>query len=305
MAVQVAGVPGECRTAVVLRPGMGQRHSRNRASMSGSPWSHGVAGRSGRSPASARSRSAWRKTMSCPARRRPSMRVASVAAPAVGGVGDAGAEEPPEAVADSHRVTHQPPPSISPSSPLEARQSRAICGVPQIGLPLTLSEVLISTGTPVRVGEAPQHVGEEGVLAGVEGLHPGGAVGVHDRPGSCRRARPVTGTATDMYGLGWPSWKYPVALSARTTGRTGGTAHGTSPPRSGVPPHQAASGEARIDRFSNARGPASSGPWNSPQIFPPESWAARNLAGSATCRAARLGGGAPGLAGRRGRRGQR
>jgi hypothetical protein len=65
------------------------------------------------------------------------------------GVGDAVAEEAPEAVADLHLVTHQPS-SISASSPLLARQSRAISGVPQIGLPLTLSEVLISTGTPVR-----------------------------------------------------------------------------------------------------------------------------------------------------------
>ena len=89
----------------------------------------------------------------------------SVAAPAVGSVGDARAEEPPEAVADSHRVTHQPPPIISPSSPLEARQSRAICGVPQIGLPLTLREVLISTGTPVRSAKRRSTSARKGVLA--------------------------------------------------------------------------------------------------------------------------------------------
>ena len=62
-----------------------------------------------------------------------------------------------------------------------ARQSSAMSGVPQIGLPLTLSEVLISTGTPVSAAERGQHVGEERVLRAVDGLEPGGAVGVHDR----------------------------------------------------------------------------------------------------------------------------
>jgi len=71
----------------------------------------------------------------------------AVAAAPVGGVGDPGAEESPEAVADPHLLTHHPPSSISPSRPLEARQSRAIGGVPLIGLPLTLREVLIKTGT--------------------------------------------------------------------------------------------------------------------------------------------------------------
>lgn len=58
---------------VVLRPGMGQRHSRNRASISGRPDSHRY-GPSIRSPASARSRSGCRKTRSHPAAARASTR---------------------------------------------------------------------------------------------------------------------------------------------------------------------------------------------------------------------------------------
>ena len=109
----------------------------------------------------------------------------AVAAAPVGGVGDAGAEESPEAVADPHLLTHQPPSSIRPSSPLEARQSRAICGVPLIGLPLTLSEVLIRTGTPVSAAKQPMTSARNGLCSGVEGLDAGGAVGVNDGGDRC------------------------------------------------------------------------------------------------------------------------
>src|SRR5690606_5250114 len=78
---------------------------------------------------------------------------AAVAAAPVRGVGDPVAEETPEAVSDLHLVIHRPSRSRA-SSPELARQSRAISGVPQIGLPLTLREVLISTGTPVRRAKA-------------------------------------------------------------------------------------------------------------------------------------------------------
>jgi hypothetical protein len=131
---------------------------------------------------------------------------AAVAASAVGCVGDAGAEEPPVAVADPDLLTHQPRSSISPSRPLEARQSRAICGVPQIGLPLTLSEVLISTGTPVRSAKQPSTSARNGFCSGARVCTR--AVPLACTTGAIRfRARSVAGTAIDMYGLARVSWK--------------------------------------------------------------------------------------------------
>ena len=96
----------------------------------------------------------------------------------------------------------------------------AICGVPLMGLPLMFSEVLISTGTPVRSVKRWRTLGEERILFRGDGLHTGGAVGVHNS-GDRWRASAVTGDATAMYGLGWVSWKYLAALSAGTTGAKG------------------------------------------------------------------------------------
>src|SRR5207248_7552935 len=91
---------------------------------------------------------------------------AAVAASAVGGVGDAIAEKAPRAVTDQHLVTHQPS-IMSASRPLPVRQSNAMSGVPQIGLPLTLSEVLISTGWPVSAANSVSTSARNGFASGV------------------------------------------------------------------------------------------------------------------------------------------
>src|SRR5690606_16322963 len=130
---------------------------------------------------------------------------AAMAAPAVGGVGDAGPQEPPEAVADLHAVIHRPSSSRA-SRPLPARQSSAMAGVPQIGLPLTLREVLIRTGTPVRRAKAVS-------TAWMNGLPSWVTVCTRAVPlacttaGICRRASSVTGEAIDMNGACWPRVK--------------------------------------------------------------------------------------------------
>src|SRR6185369_1916178 len=91
---------------------------------------------------------------------------AAVAAPAVGGVQDACAEESPAAVADDHLVIHQPS-SMSASRPLSTRHRRAMSGVPQIGWPLTLSDVLISTGWPVIAANSARTSARNGFESGV------------------------------------------------------------------------------------------------------------------------------------------
>jgi len=53
-------------------------------------------------------------------------------------------------------------------------------GVPQIGCPLMLREVLISHRNSGQLREFGQHGGQERVLVRGQGLHSGGVVGVHD-----------------------------------------------------------------------------------------------------------------------------
>src|SRR5258708_35867024 len=127
---------------------------------------------------------------------------APVTAATVGRGGDAGAEKPPEAVADPHRVTHHPPSSSKPSRPLAARHCRAILGVPQMGLPLTLSEVLISTGIPVRAANLCRTSARNG-LASTASVCTRAVPLAWTTAGIISRARALAGTATDMYGLGW------------------------------------------------------------------------------------------------------
>ena len=82
----------------------------------------------------------------------------------------------------------------------------AICGVPLIGLPLTLSEVLISTGTPVSSAKRPSTSARNGFCSGARVCTRAVPLAC-TTAGICSRARSVTGTAIDMYGLGWVSWK--------------------------------------------------------------------------------------------------
>src|SRR5690625_3914779 len=131
---------------------------------------------------------------------------AAVASSAVGGVGDAVAEESPEAVADPHVFsTHQCSRSKA-SRPDSWRQSRAMSGVPQMGLPLMLRLVLIRTGTPVISAKAVKTSARKGLWSPLTVWTRAVSL-VWITAGMRARARSVTPLAIDMNGEGWPRVK--------------------------------------------------------------------------------------------------
>ena len=153
-------------------------------------------------------------------------------------------------------------PIASASTGAEPKHSSASRGSSTIGRPAVLSEVLTTTGTPVRASKRLEHARDQRLLVAIDGLDRA-RCRRRGRPPECDRATPgATPWVKSMYGRR----HRPVAkISARPLGSTiGATGRNCSRPLMSLSCSRfsARRGSASRERWPSARGPNSERPWN-------------------------------------------
>ena len=117
-------------------------------------------------------------------------------------------------------------PSASRSTGAEPNSSIASRGVSTIGRPAVFSEVLTTTGRPVRRSNSASSSATSGSVSACDGLHPGGAVDVHDGRDAVPPLRRAPGARRAC--TGWDRRRRRSRRSVRRapSARSAGTARG-------------------------------------------------------------------------------